>query len=106
MIRGWGLGGCADDDLFAVGYLAGEVEGGEVYASEWAACEGEDVGYAGACWGADQAGAAYLSCDMYDHWRLTGGGPGAGGLVGAWGLAGAWRLVGGGGLVGGWLGLW
>jgi hypothetical protein len=56
----------ADDDLFAVGDLAGEVEGGEVYAGQGAASEGEYVGYAGAGGSTDEAGAAYLAGDIYD----------------------------------------
>ena len=97
------MGGCADDDLFAVGYLAGEVQGGEVYASEWAAGEGKYVGHAGAGRGADEAGAAYLSCDVDHHLRWVGGGSVAGRLGRAWGLTGGGWLVGG-GLVDGWLG--
>jgi len=62
----------ADDDLFAVGYLAGEVEGGQVYAAEGAAGEGQYVGYSGAGWGFDQAGAADLTGDM-DYDRRLGG---------------------------------
>jgi hypothetical protein len=57
----------ADDDLLAVGDLAGEVEGGEVDAGEWAAGEGEYVGDAGAGRSMDQAGAAYFAGDVYDH---------------------------------------
>jgi hypothetical protein len=64
----------ADDDLLAVGDLAGEVEGGEVDAWERAAGEGQYVGDAGAGWGTDQAGAADLAGYVYDHlaWRLAG----------------------------------
>jgi hypothetical protein len=61
-----GWGGLADEDLFAVGDLAGEVEGGEVDAWERAAGEGEDIGHAGAGGRADQAGAAYFAGDVDD----------------------------------------
>jgi hypothetical protein len=64
--RGAGWGWLADEDLFAVGDLAGEVEGGEVDAWERAAGEGEYVGDAGAGGRADQAGAAYLAGDVDD----------------------------------------
>lgn len=66
---GLGLVGLANDDLFAVGYLAGEVEGGQVYAAECSACLGEDVGNARAERGADQAGVADLA-GYVDHDEL------------------------------------
>jgi hypothetical protein len=64
----------ADDDLLSVGDLAGEVEGGEVDAGEWTAGEGQYVGDAGAHRSTDQAGAADLAGNVYDHHacRLAG----------------------------------
>lgn len=56
-------------DLLAVGYRAGEVEGGEVHTAEGPAGEGEYVGYAGAGRGVDEAGAAYLSGYVHDQLR-------------------------------------
>lgn len=73
----------ADDDLFAVGYLAGEVEGGQVDAAECATGQGEDIGDPRADRGADQAGATYFACDVHDDELLIGCGSGAGRLVGA-----------------------
>ena len=57
----------ADDDLLAVGDLAGEVEGGEVDAREWAASKGQYVGDAGSGRSMDQARATYFAGDVYDH---------------------------------------
>jgi hypothetical protein len=72
---GW-RSGLADEDLFAVGDLAGEIEGGEVDAGECAAGEREYVGDTGTDRGADEAGAAHLAGDIDDHGR---GLPGQGG---------------------------
>ncbi|GAA1118689.1 hypothetical protein GCM10009630_15560 [Kribbella jejuensis] len=79
----------ADDDLFAVRYLAGEVEGGQVDAAECAAGQGEDVGYAGAERGADETGAPYLAGYVDDYELLVRWGSGAWWLV----EAGLLRLV-------------
>jgi hypothetical protein len=67
------LGGKADEDLLAVGELAGEVERAEVYAAEWAAGERERVGDSGAGGRADEARAADLACDMNHQRGLAGG---------------------------------
>lgn len=89
----------ADNDLFAVGDLAGEVEGGEVDAAEWAAGKGEYVGHAGAGRRADEAGVADLACYVDDDHGLTRRARGARRLIGtrrlirAGPLAGARRLV-------------
>ena len=63
---GTGWRGDAYEDLFAVGDWAREVEGGEVHTGEWAAGEGEYVGYAGAGGRFDEAGVADLAGYMYD----------------------------------------
>jgi hypothetical protein len=57
----------ADEDLLAVGDLAGEVEGGEVDTRERTTGQGEYVGDAGSGGCADQSGAAYLAGDVDDH---------------------------------------
>ena len=68
-----GLGRDAYDYLFAVGQLASEVEGAEVYAAEGAAGEGEGIGYAGAGGGSDEAGAVNLACYVDDEGRRRSG---------------------------------
>jgi hypothetical protein len=70
-VDGLGLVRLADDDLFAVGYLAGEVEGGQVDATERAAGQGEYIGYPRADRGTDEARAAYLPRHVHDHDLLT-----------------------------------
>jgi hypothetical protein len=66
---GLGLGGQTDDDLFAVGYLAREIERCQIDAPEWAAGEGEYVGHARAGRSTDQPGATNLPGDVdYDTW--------------------------------------
>ena len=64
---GWLWRGLADDDLFAVGDLAGEVERGEVDAREWATGEREYVGDTRTGRRSDEAGAAYLAGDVHDN---------------------------------------
>ena len=61
----------ADEDLFAVGDLAGEIEGGQVYAAECAAGQSQNVGNTGAGWRFDQAGATDLAGDVHDDGRLS-----------------------------------
>jgi hypothetical protein len=64
---GAGWGGDADEDLFAIGDWAGEVEGGEVHAGERATGEREYVGDARAGGSSDEAWVADLAGDVYDH---------------------------------------
>ena len=73
--RRWGgCGGDAHEDLFAVGYLAGKVERGQVYAGERTACRGQYVSHAGAGFGPDKAGAADFAGYVYDDCRCGTGG--------------------------------
>ncbi|MDX6248409.1 MAG: hypothetical protein QOF10_1769 [Kribbellaceae bacterium] len=71
---GWNTAGDADQDLFAIGYLAGEVEVGQVDTGQGSAGQGKHVGDAGSGFGADQPGTADFSGYVDDdHLRRWGG---------------------------------
>ncbi|GAA1626657.1 hypothetical protein GCM10009744_13200 [Kribbella alba] len=69
---GWNTAGDADQDLFAIGYLAGEVQVGQVDTGESSAGQGKHVGDAGSGFGTDQPGTAdfsgYVDDDDLRRW--------------------------------------